>query len=130
MKNFISILILMVAFLICSVAATSKSSPSTNSGDESSTLASNASALSASAPSTKASVAGDVQIAFEQTDDDKGETGNFFLRNWGILSVSFLAFCDVVARLTPSTKDNSIVNLLVTILNAVIPNLKKGGGRF
>ena len=125
MKKFISILILMVAFLIGSVAATSTPS----------TLASNTStgsvaALATSAPSTKASVAGDVKIAFEQTDDEKGETGNFFLRNWGILSVSFLAFCDVVARLTPTAKDNSIVNLLVTILNAIIPNFRKGGGRF
>ena len=120
MKKFISILILMVAFLIGSMAATSTPS----------TLASNGTTIAASAPSTKASVAGDVQIAFEQTDDDKGETGNFFLRNWGILSVSFLAFCDVVARLTPTKKDNSVVNLLVTILNAIIPNFKKGGGRF
>ena len=120
MKKFISILILMVAFLIGSMAATSTPS----------TLVSNGTTIAASAPSTKASVAGDVQIAFEQTDDDKGETGNFFLRNWGILSVSFLAFCDVVARLTPTKKDNSVVNLLVTILNAIIPNFKKGGGRF
>ena len=129
MKNIISILILMVAFLIGSMAATSTPSTSSTSS-EAGFLVSNGTTLAANAPSTKASVAGDVKIAFEQTDDETGETGNFFLRNWGILSVSFLAFCDVVARLTPSAKDNSIVNLLVTILNAIIPNFRKGGGRF
>ncbi|HEY3369569.1 MAG TPA: hypothetical protein VGK10_01895, partial [Prolixibacteraceae bacterium] len=82
----------------------------------------------ASAPSTKASVAGDVQIAFEQTNEDSATPGNFFLENWGSLTLGLLTFLEVVARLTPSTRDNSIVNLLATIINAIIPNFKKGGG--
>ena len=91
---------------------------------------------SVSAPSTKASLAGDGhselvsgQIAFEQTDPST-KAGSFLSDNWGILTLSLLAFFDVVARLTPTTKDNSIVNLLTTIINAIIPNFKKGGGVF
>ena len=43
-------------------------------------------------PSTKASLAGDVQIAFEQTTIDNKVSGNFFLKNWGVLVVSLLVF--------------------------------------
>lgn len=56
--------------------------------------------------------------------------GSFFSNNWGTLVLGLLGFLDVVARLTPTEKDNSIVNLLVTVINAIIPNFKKGGGRF
>jgi len=124
MKNIIYSLILMIGLLVCMAGGNQlKASPS----------ASPEKALvvnSASAPSTKTSVAGDVQIAFEQTNDGPEVPGNFFLDNWGKLLVGLLTFCDVVARLTPTTKDNSIVNLLVTIVNAIIPNFKKGGGTF
>jgi len=116
-------MILMVGWLVC-LASTTSSGSEVSEGSETALLTS-----SASAPSTKASVAGDVQIAFEQTDDTN-TPGSFFSRNWGILSLSLLAFFDVVARLTPTTKDNSIVNLLTTVINAIIPNFKKGGGRF
>ena len=57
-------------------------------------------------------------------------TGNFFTNNWGALLMGLLGLADLVARLTPSVKDNSILNFLSTILNAIIPNLKKGGGSF
>ena len=55
--------------------------------------------------------------------------GNFFFNNWGALLMGLLGFADMVARLTPTEKDNSIINFLATVLNAIIPNLKKGGGR-
>lgn len=124
MKNSIYCLILMIGLLVCMTSRNEvKAFPSVNS--ESALVAN-----SASAPSTKASVAGDVQIAFEQNNDGSVTTGNFFQENWGVLVLSLLGFFDVVARLTPTTKDNSIVNLLVTVLNAIIPNFKKGGGVF
>lgn len=62
-------------------------------------------------------------------DQQPVEKGNFFTRNWGALMMGLLGFADLVTRLTPTEKDNSIVNFLVSVLNAVIPNLKKGGGR-
>ena len=138
MKNIILGLILMVATSATSPSTTSAGSvtgfPSTSSGAGS--LNTGAGSVTASLmstgipPSTKASLAGGVQIAFEQTTIDNKVPDNFFLKNWGVLVVSLLGFFDVVVRLTPTTKDNSIVNLLATIINAIIPNFKKGGGSF
>jgi hypothetical protein len=124
MKNIISTLILMFA-LVTSMAGANQvmASPTATSSGAMTSL------NSASAPSTKASLAGDVQIAFEQSETST-KPGNFLSDNWGILTLSLLAFFDVVARLTPTIKDNSIVNLLTTIINAIIPNFKKGGGVF
>ena len=49
------------------------------------------------------------------------------------LALAVFALLEVVVRLTPSEKDNSIVNKVVTfgayILDFIIPNRKKGGGR-
>ncbi|HEY3370142.1 MAG TPA: hypothetical protein VGK10_04790 [Prolixibacteraceae bacterium] len=135
MRKTISILILLIGLLVLGTSASQvmaghpelvSGSPGLVSGSP------EVAALTgtASAPSTKASVAGDVQIAFEQTNADSENPGNFFLDNWGSLALGLLTFLDVVARLTPSTRDNSIVNLLTTIINAIIPNFRKGGGTF
>ena len=58
------------------------------------------------------------------------EGGNFFSDNWRALLLGLLGFIDLVARLTPTEKDNSIINFLMTLFNAIIPNFRKGGGRF
>ena len=86
--------------------------------------------ISAGLPSTNISAS--VSSSIEATVDDAVPvaTGNFFTNNWGALLMGLLGFADLVARLTPSVKDNSILNFLSTILNAIIPNLKKGGGSF
>ena len=74
--------------------------------------------------------AGDVQIAFEQTNIGNKVSGNFFSENWGTMVIGLLGFFDLLARLTPTTRDNSIVNFLSAVINAIIPNFKKGGGVF
>ena len=58
------------------------------------------------------------------------EGGNFITENWGVLLLGLLGFFDLIARLTPTEKDNSIVNFLLTVFNAIIPNFRKGGGSF
>jgi hypothetical protein len=58
------------------------------------------------------------------------EGGNFFSDNWGALLMGLPGFVELVARLTPTEKDNSIVNFLLALCNAIIPNFKKGGGSF
>jgi len=49
------------------------------------------------------------------------------------LLLAFFALAEVAVRLTPSEKDNSIVNKIVAVstylLDFMIPNRKKGGGR-
>ena len=61
---------------------------------------------------------------------EPAEEGNFFSDNWVALLLGLLGFFDLVARLTPTEKDNSIVNFLMTLFNAIIPNFRKGGGSF
>jgi len=69
-------------------------------------------------------------VTVETTLDTPMEApkGNFFSDNWGELFLGLLRFYDLVARLTPTKKDNSVVNFLTMLYNAIIPNLKKGGG--
>jgi len=69
------------------------------------------------------------EMGLVQTDMEKETPGGFIAKNWGILSLSLLSFLEVITRLTPSVKDNTILTFLSNVLNAIIPNLKKGGGR-
>jgi hypothetical protein len=82
------------------------------------------------APADLVQEEGGVQAETEQTNFKQESANNFFSDNWGALVLGLLGFIDLVARLTPSEKDNSIVNFLTTLLNAIIPNFKKGGGSF
>ena len=71
-----------------------------------------------------------VELKFEQTTDGLEVPGGFIGRNWDSLLFGLLAFYELVSRLTPTEKDNTIVRILTSILNAVVPNFKKGGGIF
>lgn len=71
-----------------------------------------------------------VKVEFQSTDSEPVSPVDFLLKNWGVLSLSLLTFLEVVVRLTPTEKDNSIFRILNTIISALIPNLKKGGGTF
>jgi len=82
------------------------------------------------APAASAQEEGGVQVTPEQTNVEQETTGNFLTENWGVLLLGLLGFFDLVARLTPTEKDNSIVNFLLTVFNAIIPNFRKGGGSF
>ncbi|HOW26158.1 MAG TPA: hypothetical protein PK711_10870 [Bacteroidales bacterium] len=46
------------------------------------------------------------------------------------LIFGFLAFAEIIVRLTPTKKDDSILNFIVTIIDALFPNRKKDGGKF
>ena len=82
------------------------------------------------AVTTKASLSGDVKMDYENQSADATSSGNFFSNNWGILVTGFLGFLDVIARLTPTATDNSVLSILSKFLDAIIPNRKKGGGSF
>lgn len=69
------------------------------------------------------------EIGLVQMDVEKETPKDFVIKNWGALALGLMGFFDVVARLTPSLKDNTILNLLTTVLNVLVPNLKKGGGK-
>lgn len=124
MKTFVLLMILMIALLVTlpygnQVQASNLSDQTFFVVDSQST-----------APAVLAQEEGGVQVKPEQTNVKQESANNFFSDNWGALLLGLLGFIDLIARLTPSEKDNSIVNFLMTLFNAIIPNFKKGGGSF
>lgn len=82
------------------------------------------------APAASTKEEGGAQVTPEQTNVEQEKAKNFLTDNWGALLLGLLGFLDLVVRLTPTEKDNSIVNFLLTVFNAIIPNFRKGGGSF
>lgn len=52
----------------------------------------------------------------------------FITEHWVALLFGLLGFAEVVTRLTPTKKDDTILQWVKSILDVIIPNLKKGGG--
>ena len=118
MKKFISIMILLVGLIVLSV--TGAKGASSGSADPQTVKVENRQTATATVTQ---------EMGLVQVEDEKQGLGGFLSVNWGILSLSLLSFLEVVTRLTPSEKDNTVLTFLGNILNAIIPNLKKGGGR-
>lgn len=72
-------------------------------------------------------------VTYMESAPDPGDVapdgGNFLLENWAALLLGLMAFAEVVTRLTPTEKDNTILAKLQGLLNVFLPNLKKGGGK-
>lgn len=66
----------------------------------------------------------------DNTEVSTSAIGNFLTENWIALVLGLMGFIELIVRLTPSDKDNSIFNWLAALINALLPNLKKGGGTF
>ena len=124
MRKFISVLILIIGLLV--MLPDSGQLQASNASDQVSIAESTSNPATTSMQQEELAA----QPEPEQTNVDKESGGNFFADNWGVLILGLLGFFDLIARLTPTEKDNSIVNFLMTIFNATIPNLKKGGGSF
>lgn len=118
MKNFISTIIIFVAFVL--IMATGVQATPSASADKASVKVENRQTATATVTQ---------EMGVIEMETDKQTIGGFIAVNWGILSLSLLSFLEVITRLTPSQKDNTVLNFLSNILNAIIPNLKKGGGR-
>lgn len=80
------------------------------------------------ADNTRATLSNDLKIDYQKQDttDLPADLQN----HWGKLAISLLAVFEIVVRLTPSEKDNTVLSYLSKIINAFIPNRKKGGGTF
>jgi hypothetical protein len=124
MKTFVSFMILMIGLLFNMPYGNQVQA--SNPVDQTSFAVNN----QITAPAVFAQEEGGVQAEPEQTNVGQESASNFFFDNWGVLLMGILGFIDLVARLTPTEKDNSIVNFLLTLFNAIIPNFKKGGGSF
>ena len=124
MRNFLSVMILMIGLLFSFPQGNQVKASSLP--DQTSITADNPEI----APAASAQEEGGVQVTPEQTNVEQQTAKNFLTDNWGVLLLGLLGFFDLVARLTPTEKDNSIVNFLLTVFNAIIPNFRKGGGSF
>lgn len=53
----------------------------------------------------------------------------FITENWIPLLLGLIGFAEIVVRLTPTKKDDSILNFIIKIVDFLIPNIKDGGGK-
>ena len=75
-----------------------------------------------------ASLSNGYQDISESPDETIGNSLGFLKEHWIALIIGILAFVKIIINLTPSEKDNKIFSWLDTLINSIIPNLKKGGG--
>lgn len=54
---------------------------------------------------------------------------DFIKENWVALLFGLLGFTEIVVRLTPTKKDDSIFNFVKKIIDAILPNNRKEGGK-
>lgn len=50
---------------------------------------------------------------------------DFILENWQVLLFGLLGFAEVVVRLTPTKKDDGVIEWIYKLLSVIIPNRKK-----
>lgn len=132
MKTIISIFILMIGWLVLPsfVSGNDLSVAPVLSAGSGTVAAITPNAISDIVSNVNVQVDGSVSEFNQATVGVQTDGGGFLLKNWGALLMGLLGLADLVTRLTPSEKDNSIVNFLISIFNVIIPNLKKGGGVF
>ena len=85
---------------------------------------------SALTDNSKATLSNDLKMSYEQTADNLTAPVGFLANYWDKILIALLGLSEVVTRLIPSVKDNSILNFFLRVINAVIPNAKSGGGVF
>lgn len=55
---------------------------------------------------------------------------NISTEQWALLVLGVFHVAEFIVRLTPTEKDDSILNTIKSFVDTWIPNLKKGGGKF
>jgi len=53
----------------------------------------------------------------------------FLKNNWLELAIAVMALAKVIVNLTPTEKDNKIFSWVDSVLDALIPNYTKDGGK-
>lgn len=61
---------------------------------------------------------------------DGGGVGEFLKEHWLALLIGVLAFAEVITRLTPTKRDDTILEWIKQIIGVIFPNRKVGGGSF
>ena len=122
MKRFIALLICMIAMMVVMPPGQVKAAPDTGvcyvlSGND-------------IAPAMFAQEAGGVTAEVTQESVENVSAVNFVKNNWIALVLGLLGFIELIVRLTPTERDNSLFNWLTALINGLLPNFKKGGGTF
>jgi len=58
----------------------------------------------------------------------KNEIPQWLADNVGTVVFALITFLEIIARLTPSKYDNTVLEVLKRVLNLFIKNRRKGGG--
>lgn len=53
----------------------------------------------------------------------------FITNNWKEIVLGLIALFEIIVRLTPTKKDNTILGIVKKIYSFLVPNRKKDGGR-
>ena len=53
----------------------------------------------------------------------------FIVANYSWLIPMIISIAWIIVRLTPTKKDDNILRIIVKIINVIVPDMKKGGGR-
>jgi len=79
---------------------------------------------------TKTTVSDDLKIAYEKQVE--AQAGGFSILGISLENILLagLSLSEIIVRLIPSAKDNSILNFFTRVVNFIVPNLRKGGGVF
>jgi hypothetical protein len=79
---------------------------------------------------TKTTVSDDLKIAYEKQVE--AQAGGFSILGISLENILLagLSLSEIIVRLIPSAKDNSILNFFTRVVNFIVPNLRKGGGAF
>ena len=54
----------------------------------------------------------------------------FIVEHWLALLLGLIGFAEVITRLTPTQRDDTILEWIKQIIGVVFPNRKSGGGTF
>lgn len=63
-----------------------------------------------------------LDVAQDPVPTDTGGIADFLKKNWGWLVTALLGIFEVIARITPTEKDNTILGLIKRLLDNFFPN--------
>jgi len=118
MKNIISLLLLLMGFAFSLDAI----QPETIASDPGGAITIS---IEDAMPANEAAVD---QIVGSEIDNPPS-LWDLIILNWEVVIFGLFGFAEVIVRLTPSEKDNSILNFLKKMFEFILPNLKVGGGK-
>ena len=124
MKNILAILFLTICLAFCAKASNGVYVQNQLNAEK------EIAAANTDVNTTKTNVSNDLKVAYEQQSDTAGTAAGFLGISWENISFAVLSVIEVIVRIIPSAKDNSILNFISRFINYLVPNLRTDGGTF